>query len=350
MRKHCEDLPAFRVIFVCLARPDSLYLPIVKFVRAVLFQLMVALLALWITTMVHLPSDGRFWRVLENTGHFPLFGAITLASWFIFRKMNVDRSRSSLSCYFYAFAFAALLGVLTEIVQGLTGRDAEVGDFLMDCLGAIAFLGFITFFDQKLRPYWTRCSSIIRILAKVSALLLLAPAIIPPTLSGASYFLRNRAFPVVSDAGSWWARQFLEPSNSRLSTAPLPRDSKMSGSKKSLQLTMQQAEYSGLALSEPYPDWTGYHWLRFQIYLESADSLMLVVRIEDDKHNGDYDDRYNARIALAPRDNEVVIAIERIAHGPIRRILDVRHIRRLMIFAHELKCPTTIYLGAFRLE
>ena len=114
---------------------------------------------------------------------------------------------------------------------------------------------------------------------------------------------------------------------------------------------MGRGDYPGATLEWPARDWTGYHVLQFDTYLESGPGLDLVVKIEDLDHDG----RYQRSLppdwsSLTPGPNRTRIALSEVERAPDGRRLDLRHIRRLQFFTVGPARPRTLFLDGIRLR
>jgi hypothetical protein len=68
----------------------------------------------------------------------------------LFYRAGERNARALLVEYATAFAVALLLGLTTEIVQKILGRDASWFDLHSDVIGALAGCGAFAVFDQRL--------------------------------------------------------------------------------------------------------------------------------------------------------------------------------------------------------
>jgi len=118
----------------------------------------------------------------------------------------------------------------------------------------------------------------------------------------------------------------------------------------SMKLDMDRGTYPGALLNWLIPDWSSYHALEWDTYLEPGPPLDLVVKIEDATHNGRYEDRFHGVVRLIPGPNHSRIELADVERGPRGRKLDLRRIRRLHLFTIRPRMPRTIYFDEIRLR
>ena len=112
--------------------------------------------AIYLLFDFHLPESTKFWRELQNLGHVPLFGMLSIALIILLEKIAERISRSRIFLYLAAFITTVFLGAATELIQYFTPRDADVSDWIFDIIGAALFLGFYLTFDPKAGHIWKR--------------------------------------------------------------------------------------------------------------------------------------------------------------------------------------------------
>ena len=92
-------------------------------------------------------------------------------------------------------------------------------------------------------------------------------------------------------------------------------------------------------------DWSGYHWLRFEVDNASGQVQKLVITIDDDKSEG-YWSRVNWYSMVGPGRSTIQVPLqvsvgEKAVIGERRR-LDVRKVRKLVLSALEATSPLLI--------
>ncbi len=83
-----------------------------------------------------------------------------------------------------------------------------------------------------------------------------------------------------------------------------------------LQVDLKAGIYPGLEMPEVPPGWTGYRELAFDVTLESPQSLSLIVKIYDEAHNLETEDRFHYRAELTAGLNRIRIPLSEVQHAP----------------------------------
>ena len=110
------------------------------------------------------------------------------------------------------------------------------------------------------------------------------------------------------------------------------------------------ARFAGWAMKEPYPEWPAEADLVLDVYLVSHETLPLVLRIHDAKHDNDYYDRFNCTLNLRHGYQQIRIPVREIRDGPRARELDLTNITNFKLFAIDLTKPAELIVGNLRLE
>ena len=100
----------------------------------------------------------------------------------------------------------------------------------------------------------------------------------------------------------------------------------------------------------PYPDWTAYAELLFELHSPAAEAFDLVIRIHDCRHAHDFKDRFNRVVAVIPGNNRYQIALSDIEHAPQTRLMNMKCISGIMLFVSGLDKPLKLHPGVMRLE
>ena len=243
-----------------------------------------------------------------------------------------------------------LIGVLHEYSQIAGPRDADIWDLAKDAAGAFTFLGIYMIFDGKMKTAWDKWGRKMKLLIFACAVFLVLLTLTPVALWAGAYINRDAEFPVICDFESAWESRFLRTQDAVLERIPAPYEGKSNTTNTVGKLTFYRAEYPKLAIEEPYPDWTGYRFLKFTVYTELDSSVNIVIRIEDFSHNQEYNDRYNGAFSIDPGQNEIAISLDEIRKSPAGREMDMAAIRAIHLFAYRPAGEFSIYLDNFRLE
>ena len=228
------------------------------------------LVLLAVQEFIDLPGNSRLWGEIQNTGHTPLFGVISII---ILRLLALykEKKRTSVSGqYLIAFILTITIGAASEVAQLFENRDADIWDFVRDTAGAIAFLGLVYSIDRRVinGKKFRSLKSWARLIAVVAMISALAPL----TLWSIAYIERDKAFPMICDFESSIEAKFFDTlfASYSISGPPVGWDKK-SGERVG-KILFQNSKYPQFSFEEPYPDWSDYNYLVFDTYLDS-DSL-----------------------------------------------------------------------------
>ena len=309
--------------------------------------LLAAFVVVVLLHLVPLPSGSALGRAAQDAAHAPLFGVFAIVVLLWFCTVSPWAAGSRLRLYAAALAAAALTSVAAELAQSRASRDADLWDVVRSVLGAGGALLAAMAFDTGLPRLSSR--SVRAVLLCAAAISMLAPAV--PAL-GLAVAARQRraAFPRLCDFESSWERRFLVTQDAELRLTVCPRDWAGSALGRVAQVTFHPANYPGIILRGPFPDWTGYDRLAFEVYSGMDSAVDLELRIHDVGHDESFTDRFNRTLRIAPGANRVAIALAEVRAAPAGRSLDMGHIAALVLFVDHLKKPCTLYLDAFRLE
>jgi hypothetical protein len=295
------------------------------------------------------PERSMFWDAVFDAGHTPLFGLAALAILGLLRARGTTGGRTRTS--WLAFALTVTLGAVTEALQVFqANRDPSLEDFLRDVAGAGAFLLAEGAWPRR-EARAARGGHAGRALALLLAVLLLIASGARLAVTTAAYVERRRALPTLFALdGSWRERRFIGLHDSMLTPGSRPPGLEASFDEPLACLDLRPGLYPGVALDEPYPDWSGYSRLVFTVVSDLDRPASLTIRVHDAAHDQRYEDRFNRSLTVAPGVNRFAITLDDIRRAPDRREMDMRRIRGVMLFAYQLKRPTRVYLVALRLE
>jgi hypothetical protein len=301
----------------------------------------VALAAL--TLLGALPIDRQWWRALQDSCHGPVFGAIALLVWWALAPFRMRTAwRVAI-----AFGIAATLGLATELAQIPGLRDASLGDFANDLLGALAVLALAVrhrLRDAGRHPAW-------RPALLAVALLAFAGLSVPLARTALAYQVRDAKFPVLAQFATASDSFFVYGNESFRTLGPLPAEFARPGDQQSYHVVFASGPWPGISIDELYPDWRGYSRLVLDVTNPAALPLELVLRIHDGQHDQSFSDRYNGELQLPPRTRmEIRIDLDEVSAAPQDRPMDMRDIRHLGLFSDTDAGPREFYLTRAWLE
>ncbi|HEX7113533.1 MAG TPA: hypothetical protein VF193_00225 [Steroidobacter sp.] len=312
-------------------------------------KIALALVAILLASVVFAPVPGnaRWLRDLHDTAHGPIFGCVAVLLLILMRaqtRINLPLWRQ----YGLAFAVAVALGFATELIQGLTGRDATLSDAVRDALGALAFLGIFWAVDQRMGAVRSIGARWAVVLVSVG---LLVAVTMPATHAVIAYGKRGQQFPVLADFSRKLDDYFLASSASTRALEPLPAEWAVEAGERALLVRLEEEPFAGLHFVEPYPDWTGYSALCLDLTNPGESELLLTLRVHDAMHNNLYTDRYNKAFVLPPRTRRVFkFPLAEIASAPAGRQMDLRRIAQVILFRGDPSPARELYISKMWLE
>lgn len=313
--------------------------------QGVLVLLFLTLVA--VVTLVDLPDRTALWREAQNSGHTPLFGVLALLILIYLRSAGLPGPRSFLTQYGWAFVIALATGAGVEVVQWVLHRDADVQDVVRDFAGISAFLIAGAAFDPAWRASLQRG---IRTSLLLLGLVILAGAMTPLAHLSYTYVQRDRAFPLLVDFGAAWSYTFARGQSADVAPATPPAAWRnMAGHAVGI-LALYPGDYPGLVISEPAPDWSHYDYLEFSLYSPYSEAIAMELRINDQRHNNAYNDRYNLDLNITPGENLIRVPLQLVRMAPRGRQMDMQHIAEIILFYNKLQTPLMFYLGEIRLS
>jgi len=288
------------------------------------------------------PGATRGGAALHDIAHAPVFACVTLLFLMLFKRLQRGRV---LNQYLVAFALAVALGFATEIVQRLVRGDSSLLDLISDAIGALAACGIFAGFDRRISQRGVRAGAAV---VGVAALLLHSFQFVRV---GLAYVHRNQEFPALFDAKDARDDRFLTPSSSELRYTRLPPELSRMANEPTLLVKLTAGAWPGVAFEEPYPDWSQYQRFMLDVANPGDAPIEVVLRVLDRKHNWRHDDRFNRNLQIDSRTRTTFsIPLTDIEHSPVKRLLDLRAIADVRIFAGESDAGREIFVTRIWLE
>ncbi len=299
-----------------------------------------------------MPSHTFLWKAVNNFGHVPLFGLVAIVLLWMSRMLSHSSGRAGLRHYGIAMIGVLVLALLTESLQSLTvTRSSTLTDVVHDLLGATC--GLVLFFtcDAHLTGAWVQWRQFPRnFILRVCVMIVVGITLFPVLKWSYSYWERANRFPSMLEFTSDRELDFVKASGSQLQVVPPPLGWKQSSEDLVGLIMFYPMKYPGIRLEEPYPDWQGYTYLRFDMYSELSHSQPIGIRIDDTYRTEAFNNRFNRRIMILPGINHIQIPLEDIRQAPESREMDLSTIRRMLLFAVNPAKQFTLYFDNLRLE
>jgi hypothetical protein len=305
--------------------------------------LLAGLIVFLVITFGKLSGHNALIREIQDTLHTVVFTVFTYFALQLMHRRAGDSLTTSAD-YLLVAGLCLLTGVATEAAQWLTGRGFGLLDIVRDMAGIVLGAGF-----HALNARTTQGSRLIphkhlrRTLA-VALCVILCAAIYPLASLSWHYQGRNAAFPVIMDMQADWATAFLEPNAARLTPAPNTCGPAASA------LQLLPADYPGIGIVDPSPDWRGYRYLGIELHSANPAPVNLTLRVHDRAHNNEFSDRFNYTLTVTPGTHQYRIALEDISNAPTGRKLDLGSIAGVKLFSGKHPHPQKLCVGVIRLE
>ena len=116
------------------------------------------------------------------------------------------------------------------------------------------------------------------------------------------------------------------------------------------RITFSPRPWPGIIVREPYPDWTGYEVIRFQVYSALTETRPIVLWIEDEAHNDRRRDRYEHAFTVVPGLNDFTVPLETVRDAPAGRQMALDRITFMMLFTRRPTDTFELYVGDVWLE
>jgi hypothetical protein len=308
---------------------------------AVLSQLRTGLL--WIAAAVivftvifgDLPGHGKYVGVLQDSCHAPAFGALSVIALILLARWSKAPRLLLMQSATVVLAML-VLGVTTELVQALFGRDAELDDVVSDAVGSLGATGVWTLL--QLRTSREPAARAGRLVAVVVCIATFGYWVQPIVTCAAAYWHRAAQFPVLAPFTSQRDFYFLRSGGAEFRIVTTP-GSAGGAADTALEVDLGQGRWPGITLFEPAPDWHRYRILAIDLGNPGSRSLALHVRVNDRAHNDEFDDRFNESLSVLPGTRTTYrIPLEKIASSPHGRRMDMSRVAAVILF-HDGSAP-----------
>lgn len=289
------------------------------------------------------PGKDRWIRVLHDSGHgyvFAIVGVLCLLAW---RRLRHSPA-TGVGSYAAAAVAAAVIGLLTEVAQRFTSRDASWADVGMDAVGAVFGLSLLFAYERhrESRPgVWPAIA-----LAMVAAVVMLKST----AVMAYAYYQRDQAFPTIARFDQYYGRYFTNGEN--VETVVLPLSNEWSkADEQALVVAYQPSDWAIIVFADVVPDWTGYSTLVIDLVNPQDEPLRIGFRGNDEAHDFSSEPRYAERFQLPPRTRQQLrIPLEKIKAGPKTRQSDLSRMDQFGLFKSPAKKEERVYVVGIWLE
>lgn len=280
----------------------------------------------------------RPYRVAWDVGHIALFFLWTYAlilTWKGFARKPFQMQ------FILILLIALFVGLSIEWAQSLFQRTFSIDDTVKNIVGGAAAVVFLS--PTRITLSRTRLRAI-QIIVCLSLVLVTYPfvRVLTDEVIARAQFPTLSSFETPFEMHRWQSR----------SVMAIDQETVKEG-RASLKVSLTTERYSGAGLEHFPSDWRGYKYLHISIFNASREPLTIVVRVNDVQHRRSkqsYSDRFNRQFVLGYGWNDIDIPLEDIASAPKNRVMNLRSIRDIVIFASNLKAPKVIYVDDVRLK
>jgi len=299
------------------------------------------LVVLWLAVPLFLVSPAygshRLLLALWDDGHLILFFLLVLLAW---DGRPLARLRWPARLAVVGVLMLAL-GAGIEVVQGLTGRDAQLRDVAADMAGAAIGLALLAALRGPGRAA--------RAAAAGSGLLLLVVVLWPLARTALDSLAAWRSFPVLSDFETPWETDRWRPHRAELRLDAACARHGRAG----LRIRYLPGRYPTVTLKDFPADWRAWQALSFSLYNPGDRPLPMELKVYDRAHHGGrggWADRFNRELQVAPGWTDWRIPLSEIRSAPAGREMDMSQIDSLSLFVHSPRVAVELCLDALRLE
>jgi VanZ family protein len=294
-----------------------------------------------ITLIAHVIPTGdqndRVRRTIFDIGHVIGFAGFTALLATVMRRERCPPGLSATCAYVVAAILAFGLAVLSEAVQGLTGRDASTGDLLRD-IGGIS-VGLLIAIAFALRP--ARRLGLI-LLGVIGLTVMLQNPIGVFVATATARLNSTHSFGFESPL----ERHLVESAAASVDVVAAPSHWQRSGNV--LRVRPDGKRQRILFFGMPR-DWSGYSALRFTVAADSPELRELVLRVDSSGSSNSCEAWFRKRVAVGTEPKEITISIDEIAREFALKGLDITDISHIRFLAWDA-AGMAFYLDDLRLE
>ena len=318
---------------------------------ALRFAAALALVA--VAHLVDLDTRSRLtlWADIFNAGHVVMMGAFSLVMLGLSSEALTTTLTNRLSHYLVAFVVTVAVGALSEIAQIPGPRDADTLDIARDAAGAFCFLGLWMMGDKSLAPMWQQW----RCWTRPAAVALIVVALIFSWRTAlrwvVAFYQRDSSFPVLATFDLPFEHLFRSTRNASVEATASP-DGWTTGSHSGNvgKVVFQPSTRSGFAINRVPHDWSAYQSLQCSVYIDSSQSMQLVVQLEDSHFDGATDDRFTYVTVIESGTNDVMVPLHTPRTASGARLLDMRRVAKVYFLTQDTSRSVILYIDNIHLH
>ena len=289
------------------------------------------------------PVDREFWRTLMDVSHLPIFAAFTLFAFPFFAARDLPHETK---CK-YAFGLAAIVSIGVELLQPSFGRSKSILDQVYGLTGALYGLFLLLMWPRRQQK---------QALLMVAALTVVFLAVAVGPAWRKYQIIQKRAanlpalgtFEDVDELQLWRPNYYSFTGHGHYSLVTNMVTEGAFALEVDASLVASSQEWPGVSYDAGDLDWSGYEAFAFDLYNPTED-FILRMRIDDNGDCSKHDLRYNLERYVESGWNKISIPLTEIENGPRDRKLNLRAIRRVVIFISAHDAPRKFFLDNIRL-
>jgi hypothetical protein len=117
-----------------------------------------------------------------------------------------------------------------------------------------------------------------------------------------------------------------------------------------LKVTLPPGQYPGINFQKIKNDWSEFRYLKMDVFNPANVKINFHIRIDDNKSGWEYANRFDIDFGLKPGMNHITISTESIRTNIHHRPLDLKRIKRMMVFLMNTTKSRELYIDNIRLE
>lgn len=273
----------------------------------------------------------KAWQHFSDFLHTPIFFLSVIGIWYLLGETRNAQLLAGGGCL--------LAATLIEVIQPIFGRSESMTDIQNGYLGIL--LALIVISLSRTRSW---------VLSAILSPVLLFFFILPLGPAWKERALQKRRvarlpliadFEIPEDLKTFAAIAEEEPKES------LEKTSEAHSGQFALEIKTTPFQFSGAELRLESMDWSDYKALSFYVRAEEPFSLQL--RIDDWGDCSGFDSRFNLAVDLSAGWNHVEVPLSAIENAPAKRKLNIRQLRRMLMFREASQTVWTFVLDDLKL-
>jgi predicted MPP superfamily phosphohydrolase len=120
--------------------------------------------------------------------------------------------------------------------------------------------------------------------------------------------------------------------------------------KYALKVTLPPGQYPGINFHEIRSNWSEFRYLKMDVFNPDNERINFHVRIDDNKSGVEYANRFHTNFELKRGINQISIPVDSIRTNIYHQPLNLKRIKRMIVFLMNNTKPRELYIDNIRLE